>query len=313
MMATERRPAQAPKSPPTNGGERALTVPEQRVVTLRSVLERSEKELAKAAGKALDPRRQVRLAMTMIQGNQYLGECSPFSVAGAVMQATQLGLELDGILGHAYLVPRRIRGIWTAQCQVGVRGYVALMHRSGRVQGVHADVVCENDRFKYQKGTGHFLHHMPALSNRGEMGAAYAVVHYRGGGFDFVVLGREEIERDHRAKSDAWRYAEESGKKDSPWHLHEDEMWRKTAIRKLAATVPLSPTAQRAALVEDYADAGISVDIENLTETPVATASAERQRELAERYKPDTQGGEPPAPGAAATQAEPEREPGGEG
>jgi recombination protein RecT len=43
-----------------------------------------------------------------------------------------------------------------------------------------------------------------------------------------------------------------------PWKTHEDEMWRKTAIRRLAKYLPLSVEFAKAAAVDELADAGIS-------------------------------------------------------
>src|SRR5262249_43177060 len=48
--------------------------------------------------------RYMRLAVTEMRRNPALSKCDPYSVLGAAMVATQLGLEI-GPLGRAYLIP----------------------------------------------------------------------------------------------------------------------------------------------------------------------------------------------------------------
>ncbi len=279
--------------------------------TLFDLITKSEDQLKAAAGKILDVRRQIQLARTMISRNPTLGECTPLSIVNGILQATQLGLELDGIIGHAYLVPFKNHGRYEAQCLPGYRGYILLMHRSGRVQGIHMDVVRMGDRFAWQKGTSKFLHHRPLDTGRGELTHAYAVVHYRGGGNDFEVLPRERVEA-LRARSPAWRWAEANGRPDTPWHTDEEVMWKKSAVRQLAKIVPLSPQAQHAALLEDYHDAGLSVDLfagassDDVIVTEV-DAGGEKPASKSDQLASDLGGEKPPPPTDAA------REPGAEG
>jgi len=63
--------------------------------------------------------------------------------------------------------------------------------------------------------------------------------------------------------------------KDSPWEQHYDEMSKKTAIRRLAKLLPLSPEFQRAAAIEDYPEAMGSGSID-ITVPPSAPVEDEK-------------------------------------
>lgn len=161
------------------------------------------------------------------------------------MQASQLGLEPDGVLGQAYLVPYRNRGQLEAQFQVGYRGYISLAMRSGQVKSISAEVVYEGDKFDYSFGTDQYLKHRPALKGRGEPVGVYAIAALDGGGHVFRVLSVDDVEG-VRACSRA--------KDDGPWVTHWNEMARKTAVRALAKYLPMSVELQRAAVEDEHRD-----------------------------------------------------------
>ncbi|MCH8188905.1 MAG: recombinase RecT, partial [Proteobacteria bacterium] len=63
------------------------------------------REAALALPNHCTPERMMRITITAIQRTPALLDCDPMSLIGAVMQASQLGLEPDSKLGHAHLVP----------------------------------------------------------------------------------------------------------------------------------------------------------------------------------------------------------------
>ena len=217
------------------------------IKTIKDLLDKSAGEFERALPRHLDIDRFMRIAFTTIRQNPKLLECSATSLLAAVMQAAQLGLEPDGILGHAYLVPYRNSktGSTEAQFQVGYKGLISLARRSGEVRSICAHVVHENDFFDFAYGLHEKLEHKPARSERGKSVAAYAIAHFKDGGYAFEVMFSEDIEK-IRAKSKA--------KDAGPWVDYTEEMWRKTAVRRLAKYLPLSVEFQRAAALDEYAD-----------------------------------------------------------
>lgn len=231
------------------------------IAIIRDQLERSLREIKKALPLGLDPQRQVRLALTMVQSSEKLLQCDPLSIVRSVVECSQLGLDLDGHLGHAWLVPfwSSKKGTHEATLIVGYKGLVSLAHRSGTVRHFSAQVAHENDQLDYNLGTTSYLHHKPTLKDRGEPIAVYAIVAFRPNGEDFEIIGWEEVLK---------LKAKYGKKKDSPWNDPDslEEMARKTALRRLAKRVPLSADWQRAAQHADVPGGGPS-NVRELSET----------------------------------------------
>lgn len=217
------------------------------IKTIKDLLDKSQVEFSRALPRHLDIDRFMRIAFTSIRQNPRLLECTPQSLLAAVMQSAQLGLEPDGILGHAYLVPYRNNqsGTTDAQFQVGYKGLISLARRSGEVRSICAHVVYAADKFEFAYGLHEKLEHVPAMGDRGKAIAVYAIAHFKDGGYAFEVMFNADIEK-IRLKSKA--------KDSGPWKDFTEEMWRKTAVRKLAKYLPLSVEFQRAAGLDEYVD-----------------------------------------------------------
>ncbi len=212
----------------------------QRQNTLANLIERQKVEIARALPRHLSPDRLARIATTVMRQVPQLGQADPTSFLGALMTCAQLGLE-PGPLGHAYLVPfknhaKSCRDKRGCDCRVdvqfipGYRGLVELARRSGQVQSVQARVVREGDEFAYAFGLDPRLDHVPAgtLAN---VTHAYAVVRYKDGGVDFDVMTVAEI--------NAIRQRSKASDK-GPWVTDYAEMAKKTVLRRLLKTAPMS-------------------------------------------------------------------------
>jgi recombination protein RecT len=219
----------------------------ERVKALRSFLDNPSvlAEVSKALPAGLDARRLVRQTLTLVQQNPGLLDCTPMSVLSGLMQAAELGLELTGGLGHAFLVPRydkRVRAK-VAAFQPGWKGLVKLAFQSGNIGTFPVRTVYEHDEFDIEFGTANRITHRPAKGERGKAVGYYAAVQYRGGGDDFEYMTREEVDA-HRAKySQAGEY--------SPWATAFDEMAQKTVVRRLCRRLSLCPEAQRVASLDE--------------------------------------------------------------
>lgn len=236
----------------------------QEADTVRAALERLKPQLAMALPKHLTPERLVRITMTAVQNTPKLLECDRTSLFAAVTTCAQLGLEPDGVLGQAYLVPFGGK----VQFIPGYKGYLTLARNSGEISSIQAHEVCANDKFEYAYGLDEKLHHIPAEGDRGEITHFYAYAKYKDGGHIFEVLTRAQVEtiRDNsegyksalaskaaaeKNPSDAWKM---KAYDSSPWVKHFEQMGRKTAIRRLANYLPMS--VQRAAALDAAYDEG---------------------------------------------------------
>lgn len=226
---------------------------------LLAMLDGAGSAISAALPKHITPERMMRLARTAIQTTPGLLKCSPQSVIGSIVEASQLGLEPNGALGEGYLVPFFNKRTKQMECQFipGYRGYITLARRSGQVQSISAHIVCERDAFEYELGLEEKLTHRPALGDRGKPTHGYAICRFKDGGHHFEVMPVEDIEKCRRSSS-----ASDNG----PWSTHWEEMARKTTIRRLAKYLPLSPELTRASMLDEYAEAGFRPgDVEALT------------------------------------------------
>lgn len=227
------------------------TKPQGKVATIRDLLQRSKSQIAAALPRHMTADRLMRVAMTAIQRNPKLLDCDQTSLIGAIIQSAQLGLEVDGILGHAYLIPFKGK----VQFMPGYKGLIDLARRSGQCISISAHVVYENDSFDFCYGIEERLSHRPALTGRGKAVCVYAIAKLKDGAYAFEVMGIEEVNA-IRDGSENYKGAKRNGY-TSTWDTNYDEMVRKTAIRRLAKFLPLSPEFQRASALDEMVDAGI--------------------------------------------------------
>ncbi|WP_106478153.1 recombination protein RecT [Phytohalomonas tamaricis] len=201
-------------------------------------------QIARALPKHITPDRITRIALTEVNKTPALGKCDPVTLFGSIIQSAQLGLELGGALGHAYLVPYGNQ----AQFIIGYRGMIDLARRSGQMVSLQAHTVHDNDEFDFEYGLDEKLRHVPARGDRGPMVAVYSVAKLVGGGHQIEVMWKEDV--------DAIRSKSKAGN-SGPWRDHYEEMAKKTAIRRLFKYLPVSVEMQKAVALDEQAEAGV--------------------------------------------------------
>lgn len=214
-----------------------------------------KQQMALAMPKHMTADRMMRIALTEVRKVPALGQCNIESFMGAIMQCAQLGLEPGSALGHAYLLPfgngKAKDGKSNCQLIIGYRGMIDLARRSGQIVSLTARTVHENDTFKYEFGLEETMQHIPADGDRGKMTHVYAVAKLKGGGVQFDVMSRADV--------DKVRSTSKAGT-NGPWVTHFEEMAKKTVIRRLFKYLPVSIEIQHAVTLDERADAGIDQD-----------------------------------------------------
>lgn len=275
--------ATAKKDLATKPGPLDLYKP-QPVKTIAALLEGQLHKLAAVIPSQIDPNRFARLAVSMLNKRTELANCTARSLLGSVMEAAQLGLELDPSLGHAYLVPFRAGNQTLAQLIVGYRGFIHLLIETGRVRKVYARPVYEGDAFDMVLGTEERITHVPLEPSERRLIGCYAVIQFTDGTTAIDWMWSSEIEA-VRARSRAG----ESG----PWKTDYVEMAKKTVIRRLAKTSDASPKVTRVAAAEEARDAGVDVSLTDLTDAElVGLRTDARTKELEAKYT-EQKGGQP--------------------
>jgi recombination protein RecT len=213
------------------------TAPATKGKTINDLFEQMKPAIAQAIPKHLTPERLLRIATTSIRTNPKLKVCTPESLLGAVMQCAQLGLE-PSILGHAYLIPYKNKGVDECQFQIGYKGLIELARRTGQISSIMAQAVHQNDEFEYEYGINEKLRHVPADGERGPVVKYYSYAKFKDGGYSFMVMSRQDImiHRDKFSKAKSY----------GPWVDHFDEMAKKTVLKALMKYMPISVEFQRA-------------------------------------------------------------------
>lgn len=233
--------------------------------TIQDFIKMYEGEIARALPSVLTPERFSRMVSTAITQNPKLRECTPQSFVGSMLTAAQLGLEPNTPLGQAYLIPYKNKGVMCCQFQLGYKGLLDLVHRSGEVKSIEARVVYENDKFEYELGLEPKLIHKPAATNRGNAIWYYAIYHLKNDGFAFEVMSREDVEQHAR------KYSKSFGA--GPWQTEFDEMAKKTVLKKLLKYAPLKTEFAKASIADervnnvDFEDNEIHIIPEDVIET----------------------------------------------
>ena len=267
--------------------------PQNNKRTLISYLEGRKTDLAQTLPPHMraDVERYIRVTLNAIQDEpRLLAACqsNPKGFYLALTKAAQQGLMPDGYGGQAYLVPYRNskqsellkRDFYDIEYQIGYRGFVTLILRNQeKYEAVSAKEVYSNEEFDYEEGAAPRLVHKPILSKekRGGLIAVYAVARLNGVAMDrapFVVMGADEIYEIRKRAKGAWKNGELQG----PWKTDEAEMWKKTAIRRLAKLLDISPEITREIVRDEYQEMGLTDDGGRI-EVPVPRAVDERQEE----------------------------------
>lgn len=256
-------------------------------------------EIRRALPSHIKPEKMARIILTALRTTRDLDKTTPESFFGCVMQAAQLGLEVNTPNGHAYLIPRRNNRAGTMECTliVGYQGMIELALRSGKVEKIWTRVVREGDLFRVKYGLEEDIEHEPAIDAEREtrpITYVYAVAALTTGGKVFEVLSAAQVEQ--RRKRSA---AGQSG----PWQTDYEAMVRKTAVRSLFKWVPKSSEMAMAESLDERAEQGktqafdglVNDSVERLGMRPIVDTEGEAvgaEDELESRVEIDEETGE---------------------
>lgn len=218
----------------TSGNTGTMVKKENKSKTIFDVIQAGAKQFATALPKHVNSERFVRIAITTIRQNPKLAKCSQESLLGALMVSAQLGLE-PGTLGQCYLIPFENKKAGTVECQfqIGYKGLIELLRRSGQLSDIYSYTVYENDDFNIEYGLSRTLTHKPNFEERGEIKGFYAVAILKDGAKAFEYMTKDEVVK-HEEKYRKGSY------KNDVWNKNFEEMSQKTVVKKLLKWLPVS-------------------------------------------------------------------------
>ena len=165
----------------------------------------------------------INQAILAISTNPKLMQCKPESILKALMECASYGLEPNGSLSEAALVPYGDK----VEFLIEYRGLMKLVWNSNLVKSIHFDKICSKDEYVYKIGKDIEFSHTPSLLDRGEPIAYYSTAQLVNGGFVIHIMTIKEI-INHGSK-----YSKSYKHKTSPWQTDFDAMAYKTVIRQL--------------------------------------------------------------------------------
>lgn len=174
--------------------------------------------------------RVVRLA---VRKNPDLLTCSPASLFMACIQAASDGLLPDGREGAIVSRWSSKKSCNEASWMPMVAGLMKLARNSGDIASISSQVVFEGEHFRVVLGDEERIEHERDLGKTGgKIVAAYAVARLKDGSDPIrEIMSWGQIEK-IRNTNKKWEWG--------PWKAWEDEMARKTVIRRLAKRLPMS-------------------------------------------------------------------------
>lgn len=212
------------------------TAPVEKIGNLKALLDAQRSAIGRVIAKHVTPERLATMLLTAATKDPGILKCTQESIFRVAITAAELGLDISGTLGDAYVVPfnNKVGDKWvsTATLIIGYRGLARLARNTGGVARIESNVVCANDAFEFEQGTTFTLRFRQSTGDRGKAIGAYALVQFNDGSFQAEYMTRDDIEN--------IRSMAKSG--NSPaWSKSWGEMARKTVFRRLAKWLPLSP------------------------------------------------------------------------
>jgi len=202
--------------------------PAHPLVVFRERFEERKLEIKRALPPDVSPEAFIRAAMTSAQLNPEILACTWQSVWNACLRACRDGLLPDGVEGA--IVPYKSTATWIPMYQ----GLLRRFRRSGQFKWVTAGLVREGEEFAHWiDETGEHFRHVPG-DNIDAVTAPirriYSLATTKDGGVFVAVLPMAEANK--------IRNMSRTTREDSPWKLWPEEMYKKTALRRLSKYLP---------------------------------------------------------------------------
>ena len=229
------------------------------LVAMQGTLEKMADKFTEALPKQMDVNKFISVAKLTLNKNPKLLQADKTSLMQTFMKAAQDGLYLDGKEAAAVQYGQSVQYIPM------VEGIIKVLHNSGLIKTLCAEVVYENDLFDYELGTKQHITHKPLITgDRGKPVCVYAIAVTTNQGEYYEVMNMAEIDKCRQV-------SKASSSPHSPWVKWFDQMAKKTVIHRIAKRLPKN----------DAISSVVSVDDDNFVDvTPNARQSSEPKDSL---------------------------------
>ena len=217
----------------------------------------------------ISPSQFAQVVLSEIKKNEKLLQAfieNPSSMFASILAGAEVGLIPSDMLGEFYLIPRKIDNKMVVTPQVGYKGIVNVLLRSGDVTKIHSECVFEGDEFEAIYGLEQNIIHKPNFNverNAITLKFVYAVAKLKNGDYQFTVLSKGDIikiQNMSRYNNDLYF----NDKKDP-------NMWmvRKTALVQLAKMLPKDYYGKKAVEMENRLEGGAMLMLDENNEVKI--------------------------------------------
>lgn len=205
--------------------EKANEKPEVVSKEITNALVKAHQKVTLMLGES-DATRELGFAMQLISKNNYLQKCSVESITDSVINVGRLKITLNPALKLAHLIPRDGKCV----LDVSYMGLITILKRSGGCKYIDAFVVYQDEEFSFSPANG-TLHHLPYFAtteaeqkNRKAIGV-YSRAVLNSGENVYCFMPMWEIDKVRNVSKN-------KGEKWSAWNMWEEEMIKKSVIRR---------------------------------------------------------------------------------
>jgi recombination protein RecT len=229
-----------------------------------ALIEARTDDFAKALPPQLPSTKFVRVIKTAIAQTPALAEVDPKKLIIECQKCAADGLVADGreavIVVYNVKKKEKVNGVWQERWekepkyQPMYQGMIKRARNTGELRTINAYIVYANElkvdktldppRVRFRRwidDAGEHIHHEPLATARGAIVGAYSVAQLRGGIFDRCYMPIEDL-RKIQARS---RSKDKDGNATGPWKTDEEEMMKKTVIKRHGKTLPMDSDLAR--------------------------------------------------------------------
>jgi phage RecT family recombinase len=239
--SASQKPATAQKNTPPPSSGKTFS---QALTEFKGELAQRDDEYKASLPSHITPDKFQRVVVTAANLNPDILRADRRSLLNACSKAASDGLLPDGRDGALVIFKTKEKGLDGQERYVQkvtwmpmVSGIIKKARQSGEISALGARIVYQNEidqnRFTHKVVDGApKVDHEPLLwGDRGKPVLVYSFVQFKDGSTDFEFLHRDDVMKIRNVSR-----AKDSG----PWRDWEEEMWKKSAIRRHAKRLPIS-------------------------------------------------------------------------
>ena len=223
------------------------------LVAMQGTLEKMADKFTEALPRQMDVNKFISVAKLTLNKNPKLLQADKTSLMQTFMKAAQDGLYLDGREAAAVQYGNQVNYLPM------VEGVIKLMHNSGLIKTISAEVVYENDCFEYELGSNPHVKHIPLLvGNKGNRICVYCYVQTANDGEYIEIMNMDDLDK-------CKQQAKGASSPHSPWVKWFDQMAKTTVIHRIAKRLPKNDAINSVVRIDEDTDFKQAV---NVTPTP---------------------------------------------